>query len=684
MRGDARARRWRVVLVGLLGLSLTAVCVSLGLLLPPLRYQATSQVLLLLPTNSRSVRTEVNPFLYQPAGLITLGRVPLPRVRSDDFRQTMLEGGFDARFELDVEVTSPVVLFSVEGPDPADVDETHEELRRRYDDLIREAQTDEGVPARHFAKVLELQSIPAIPVSGDRTRAALVTGAAGVLLTLLMGSWAATGRRVRQGAVPDPVPPQGTVGRAAPRGLRMPAVAFLVVYAGLLLLIPSRLGIAAIGGPGKPASLWALLGLGLWALMTLVGSNHGRSRPIRMATGAFALAAAASYVAGNLVGWYQPADIHQRSDSNWRLVTLPELQQVMISAGDRGLLALAGWLGLVLVTAEGLRSSEDLERLVTWIVRFAGVVAALGLLQYFTGINVAAMIQIPGLSSAVDFTTYTRSILNRVVSTSGHPIEFGVVMGTLLPLALHRSLHTRRPATWIPTVLIGLMVLMSVSRSAVLAAGVALLVLFIGWPARWRLIAVVSAPVLAVVGRALFPGLLGTIQGLFLNIEGDPSVEGRTQDYPFVVRLFSENPVFGKGIYTWATYYYRTLDNQVLVSLLELGAVGLLAFAGLLLTGAVSGIGCRWATKDPRQRHLGLALAAGILGMSLSYFTFDTMGFSQAAGLTYLYVGMAGASWRLARQTPPECPHDAAVELTDRSADRGLVGSGGGTDLRAT
>jgi polysaccharide biosynthesis protein PslJ len=443
---------------------------------------------------------------------------------------------------------------------------------------------------------------------------------------------------------------------ATPRGpqfadrLRLPAVAFLIIYAGLLLLIPSRLGIAAIGGPGKPSSLWALLGGGLWVLMTLTGNNRRKSRSVRFAAGFLALATAGSYIAGNIVGWYQPADIHQRSDSNWRLVTLSELRDVMISAGDRGLLAMAGWLGILLIAAEGLRSWEELERLVSWIVRFAGVVASLGMLQYFTGINVAAMIQIPGLSTAVDFTTYTRSVLNRVVSTSGHPIEFGVIMASILPLALHRSLYNRTAASWIPTALVGLMVLMSVSRSAVLAAGAALVVLLLGWPNRWRIIAILAAPVLAVAGRAAFPGLLGTIRGLFQNVEGDPSVEGRTQDYPHVIELFLVNPVFGRGLYTWGTYYYRTLDNQTLVTLLEVGLFGILAFTCLILTGVVSGVQCHRFAQDQRRRHLGLSLAASILGMSLSYVTFDTLGFAQAAGLSFLFVGMAGAAWRLARE----------------------------------
>lgn len=657
----SRARRWVALLVVILGTALTLTAGLTTLRLGPITHQATAQALFILPSDSRSQDVQVNPFLYQPAGLITLARVPLASLRSNDFQRSMRQAGYESKFELDVEIRSPVVRFSVEGSDAADVGSTMSELRRSYDEQIRNAQLEEGVPPHQFATVREVQSIAPTPIVGDRARAAVVIGVVGLILTLsaatlvqrrprfpVGGGQGGTARNDR--ALDGPVGTPGSRRAAAWRGLRLPAVTFLVVYAALLLLIPSRLGIAAIGGPGKPSSLWALLGLGLWGFMTLAGANRARARSIRIAVGVVGLAVVSSYVTGHVVGWYQPADIHQRSDSRWRLVTPPELREVMITASDRGLLAMAGWLGIVLLTAEGLRSWRDLERLVSWVVRFAGVVASLGLLQYFTGINVAAYFQIPGLSTAVDFTTYTRSVLNRVVATSGHPIEFGVIMAALLPLALHRSLHNRSIGAWIPTGLIGLMVLMSVSRSAVLAVGAGMIVLFLGWPMRWRLISILAAPVLALAGRAAFPGLLGTIRGLFLNIDGDPSVEGRTQDYPFVVDAFLQNPAFGKGVYTWATYYYRTLDNQVLVSLLELGILGLLALGGLFATGFVSGVLCRRFTQDARRRHLGLAIAAGIAGITLSYVTFDTMGFAQAAGLTYLLVGMAGAALRLARE----------------------------------
>ena len=52
---------------------------------------------------------------------------------------------------------------------------------------------------------------------------------------------------------------------------------------------------------------------------------------------------------------------------------------------------------------------------------------------------------------------------------------------------------------------------------------------------------------------------------------------------------------------------------------------------------------------DDRQRHLGFAVAASLIGIVTSYVTFDAMGFRQVAGLTFLFLGLAGAMWHLAR-----------------------------------
>ncbi len=462
----------------------------------------------------------------------------------------------------------------------------------------------------------------------------------------------------------------------ARKSLSLPAWGFAAFYAVLLLCIPTRLVVGPFGAPGTPANLMAIAGL-LWWICALAGGlvQVRGLTPVRLALGLFVAAVLASYVAGQLRGWSQPADIHQRSDRLWQAADVSQVTTTVSSAADRGLLALAGWVGIMLITAEGIRSWHELERLITWVVRAGAVVASMGIVQYFTGLNLAVYLKLPGLKSLIDFgNALSRSELNRIVATSAHPIELGVAMASLVPLALHRSMHSRGLVPWIPTIVIGTAALMSVSRSAIVVAGVAILVMFVGWPMRTRLKALVAIPLAALVGRAAFPGLLGSIRSLFTGLAGDPSIVGRTDDYPLVLRLWEARPFFGQGLFTFVPMVYRTIDNQSLVLLLELGAIGTAAFIGLFLT-------CQYMAWTPRltssglpQQHLGLAVSGALAGIVSSYITFDALSFRQVAGLTFLYMGLSGAIWFLRRTdilnavTSPVSVPDPAVSGTASGA----------------
>lgn len=443
--------------------------------------------------------------------------------------------------------------------------------------------------------------------------------------------------------------------RLAARIRRVPAVVIPIGYVTLLLLIPTRLVVPQIGAPGTPANLFALNGLVLWLCLTIGGLNPRRGwSPTRTTLMLLSLAVLASYVSGNLTGWYQPADIHQSSDRLWRAVTLEQLGAALDSAGNRGLLALAGWAGVLLMTAEAPRSWRDLERIVAWVVGAASIVAALGFLQYFTGANVAGWYRIPGLSTLLEQNTFTRSVVNRVVVTAGHPIELGVVMAALLPLALHRALHLRRILPWVQVGLVASVALMSVSRSAIVVLGVALVVLLAGWSWQRRAVALVVLPLVAFGARAAFPGLLGTISALFRNVADDPSIAGRTADYEIVARMAAERPLFGQGLFTWVPFYFRTVDNQALMLVLELGIVGTVVFAILAGVHLVMALTSRRRLAGPRTRHLALTVAAALAGILTSYVTFDALSFRMVAGLTFFLAGLAGAVWHLTRERVSE------------------------------
>ncbi|PRZ42484.1 O-antigen ligase-like membrane protein [Antricoccus suffuscus] len=452
------------------------------------------------------------------------------------------------------------------------------------------------------------------------------------------------------------------------RTQRIPALVFVLVYVALLLCIPSRLIVGPLGASGTPANLWGLAALLWWVCAAVGGFNTGRHSPVRIAIAVLTLAVFASYVSGMSNGWFIPPTIHEATSDVINLVpaTIGQINEKMVNAADRGLLSFGGWLGIVLVTSSGLRSWRDLETVAKWLTWLGTFVAALGILQFFTAIDIASFFKIPGLVANSDFgEVATRSVLNRVSSTAIHPIEFGVVMACIFVFALHRAIHNPSAIPpWIPVVCIGIAIPMSVSRSAILTAAIALIIMLISWPPRWRWRALFIAPFAAIALRLMIPGLVGTITSLFTNLSNDPSISGRTDDYGPVFDLYTNHPILGRGLFTFAANYYRILDNQYFGMLVEIGAVGLSAAVALFLIGYFCARGARRRTTNPRSRHLALALSGAIAGVVISYVTFDAWAFPMAAGLTFLLIGMAGAAWQIARyesqQSDPAAAEAAA------------------------
>lgn len=444
--------------------------------------------------------------------------------------------------------------------------------------------------------------------------------------------------------------------------MRLPACGFVIAYAVLLLCVPSQLIFRPLGSPGTPANMVGLGALAWWAAATLGGLNPVRRfTPTRIVLLLLTCAVLASYASAMLQGWYAPADVRQETDEFWTLVppTARETTAVMIRAADRGLLSFAAWLGVVLMTAEGLRSWRDIELVVEWLTWLGTFVATLGIVQFFTGLDIAGFFVIPGLTPNSEFGgVIGRSVLNRVSATAVHPIEYGVVLGALLPLALHRTIHRwGRPLALLPLVLMFVGCFLSVSRSAVLVVLLALVVLLVGWSNRWRLRALAILP-FAVVGlRLAVPGLVGTLMSLFKNLFNDPSVTGRTNDYDVVFGLMGESLLLGRGLFTFVPRYYRILDNQFLVFGIELGIVGLVAAAAFLFGTFFIARTAFKRARTARSRNLGLSLSASALGISVSFLTFDALGFPMAAGLTMLLAGMAGATWRLTVLEDPASPY---------------------------
>ncbi len=423
--------------------------------------------------------------------------------------------------------------------------------------------------------------------------------------------------------------PAPTTGRP-PRLGRDPLVA---VYAFLLAayLIPGRMIVEPLGALGHPATIIALGAALLYGLGRLLGGHLVTgSQPMRTVFVVFGTVALIAYLAGHL-----------------RPLSAPEA-----AGADRALLTVVGLLGLGLLTVDAVRDKDHLERLLRLVVAGAAVFAAMGVLQWVTGVSPTSYVLVPGLTFVDVDINVARSDFTRVQSTALHPIEFGVVLAVALPLALHFALigrDGRRPSrwNWLPVLTILFAIPLSVSRASVLGVAVAGLVAGVAWSWRVRLNAVFAAGLILLAMRAAFPGVLGTLLSTFLFFGQDPSIEGRTEDYPRALAYISERPWFGRGLGTFTPEQYFFLDNEYLNQILTGGVVAVLTMGALFLVAMGLGRGVFHHSPDPWARSLGQSLAAATAVSAVTWFTYDGMAFRTNAGLAFILMGATAALWRL-------------------------------------
>jgi polysaccharide biosynthesis protein PslJ len=413
------------------------------------------------------------------------------------------------------------------------------------------------------------------------------------------------------------------------------AVSLITVYVIFLMAIPSRYTFAPLGGAGAPSTILGVILLVVYLLRWVhPDSDIGSVRqPLRVATLVIFCAFVASYVAANL---------HKLSGTEQ-------------NGADRGLIMVFGWVGVLVFTADSVSSKERLDTLLRRIVFGATAMAVLGMIQFFSGLDLAKYIVIPGLEANQPYTdVILRGSYNRPSATAIHPIEFGFVLASVLPIAIHRARFApkdQKLKRWIQVFLIALTLPLTVSRSAILGLAVVMVVILPVWPSRdrWRAIGAILVGVLII--EASVPGLIKDLDSLFLSIGSDSSTTSRTAAYSSAGPLIAQHPWFGGGFGTFLPSVYFYTDNQYLNSAIEVGLVGAAALAGLFITGWWTARSIRRRSTDPEIRHLGQCMAASCAVMLVVFGTFDALYFPMAAGMTFLLLGCVAALWRLTRET---------------------------------
>jgi polysaccharide biosynthesis protein PslJ len=449
------------------------------------------------------------------------------------------------------------------------------------------------------------------------------------------------------------------------------AVTLLSIYLFLLMLIPSVLGFNVLGGSGSPATLFAIVLFLTYLIAWLhpaLAPASGR-QPIRVAVITFFCALLATYVSVNRL-------------------TLPTLQA---NGADRGVILVCGWLGVALLAADGIDRIDRLHTLLRRLVLGAAAMGALAVTQFFTGLDLIKYIVIPGLVSQTPYIdVQDRGTLRRPSATALDPIELAAVLAVALPIAVHWARYAppgKRGWRWLQVGFIVVALPMTLSRTAFTALAAVVLVVLPVWPRRERWYAYVIGLV-GMTGMALaIPGLFGTFRTLFEGIGSDTSSTSRTGAFSSAMPFIQAHPWFGHGFGTFLPETYFFTDDQYLLTLIEMGLLGLAALVTMFVTGWVTARRARSLSTDPETRHLAQCLAAAVVASAVCFATLDAFSFMIISGVTFLVLGCIGAQWRLIRTgEPPAWTEAGSVpgwQAASSSNGRSLAGVSPGSSPTA-
>ncbi|WP_105969407.1 O-antigen ligase family protein [Streptomyces geranii] len=608
----------------------------------PVSYQSQSSVTLLDSSAVADMApTFGNPISNAGGSLVVTADVLLRTLQSSDAAKELHSRGVTDRYTAGFapEADSPLLTLSVTGTDRGKVLRETTTLTKFAGEQLKALQAASKVPVEYSVQAAPVV-LPQTPVSQSKARyqniaAVLIVGmVSAFLLSILAEGVAVVRRRGRAQAGYLPRRHRAKPPERAPRGLltrRLDATTILTGYLVLAFFVPSNLTLPALGGVGTPANVFALLGL-LWYLATWLG---GRIRPAegtrlpRVAMCVLAVAVLLSYLA------------EATRDSSHEEVL----------GADRGLIGLGVWVALVVLVSAGIQERSRLETLMRRLVVLGTVVALIGYYDFFAATNIADSIHIPGLqSSSAGVSVMDRGSFTRPRSTTAQPLEFGGMLALLVPFAVHQAFdpvrrHAGALRRWAPLAIMAGALPLTVSRTSIVGILIVALVMVPRWrpQRRWAAIGIILGSVAAF--KVIIPGLIGTITDLFASFlsNSDSSTQARTVKYSAIVPYLSERPWFGRGFGTFTPDLYFFTDNQYMLTLAEMGIVGLVALLVLFITGIHTGGAIRRLARTDSDRELGQAFLASALVALVISATFDALSFPMYAGMFFLTLGAGGS-----------------------------------------
>ena len=321
------------------------------------------------------------------------------------------------------------------------------------------------------------------------------------------------------------------------------SVTALCAFVVALLVIPSSFAVRALGSVGSFGIIFGLAALYWWCWYHLQRQTplHDGVPVVRRALGLLIVLATASFARASFV-------------------PLPPDE---LSSAESGLIRLLAMVGIALVANDGIRNNARMRVLINFLTASAALVAVLSIVQFLTGRLWIDLIPLPSFIQNPVYGLGERQGFSRPTGTANHPIELASMLTMLLPLTIMTATNHGRVRLG-PIVMTGciiLAVVFSLSRTAMIGLVIGLIVILPALSPRWRVLGGIAGVGIVGALSVAVPGLLGTLRGLFLDLEGDPSVQSRTEALGLVAEFISRSPLIGRGLGTFLPKYW-ILDNM--------------------------------------------------------------------------------------------------------------------------
>ena len=358
------------------------------------------------------------------------------------------------------------------------------------------------------------------------------------------------------------------------------------------------------------------------------------------------------------------------------LLVVAALASVLVNPGRIAALEVSGQVGkkltflasfvlLFYLIVSVLRTRETITLLLRVLVAGAAVVAVFAVWESRTEQNPFNELHrwVPFLEPhLVPEDAPGRGARLRAYASAQHPIALGAAFAMLIPPALYLARSTRRAGWWCAAALLVLGAVSTVSRTSIVMLLVCALVFLWLRPREVRRLWPLVVPALVVVQLAL-PGNLGTLKAAFFPAGGLIAEQreaagtrgsGRVADLAPTLAVYRDTPLLGQGygtrVVTGLEANAPILDNQWLASLVETGALGVLAL--LYLFGRFLRRVAAEARHDDSDRGWMLtAVAASVAAYAVGMFTYDSFSFIQVTFLLFILLGLGAALLRTPRET---------------------------------